>query len=260
MQPLSVVIVCKNEADIIAKTLESVKGVTDDIVVYDNGSEDGTQEIAKKFNVRLYQERWEGFGKTKRKAVQLAKYDWILVLDADEVVSEQLKQSLIALSLENEKEVYETGYQLFFLDKQIKFGEWGNEKFTPLFNRRLVNWDDAIVHEKLVLPPGIQKRKLQGYILHYSIRDVEKYIKKRTYYAILCAQKYFLQGKKPSLLKMYFAAGFSFIKYYFFKLGFLDGWEGFFCAKAGSYYTFIKYARLLELYREKRKWEMEKGE
>src|SRR6186997_941348 len=97
MQKLSVVIVCKNEADIIGRTLQSLQGLTDNIVLYDNGSSDTTMEIAKQFNVQLYQGSWEGYGKTKRTAISLAKYDWILNLDADETPDEELKRSLQAV-------------------------------------------------------------------------------------------------------------------------------------------------------------------
>ena len=83
MQPLSVVIICKNEADIIGTSLQSLEGITDDIIVYDSGSTDGTRETARKFPVQLHEGSWEGFGKTKTKAIRLAKYDWILSLDAD---------------------------------------------------------------------------------------------------------------------------------------------------------------------------------
>ena len=251
MQPLSVVIVCKNEADVIAKTLESVKDLTDDIVVYDNGSTDGTLELVTGYGACLHRGCWEGFGDTKRKAVQLAKYSWILALDADEVVSGKLLNSLLQVSLNDENKVYEVNYKLFFKNRALRFGAWSGEKFTPLFNRKVVNWDNAIVHEKLIIPHWVKKERLRGDILHYSIRCVEAYIRKRTYYAILCAQKYFSQGRQSSFIKIYLAAGFAFFKGYVLKLGFLDGWAGFFCAKVTSYYTFIKYARLLELNKAK---------
>ena len=113
MQSFSVVIVCKNEADVIGSTLQSLQGLTDDIVVFDNGSTDATIEIAKKFNVQLHQGSWEGFGKTKKKATALAKYDWILSLDADEAIDEELKQTLLTIQLNNEKEVYEISLKIF---------------------------------------------------------------------------------------------------------------------------------------------------
>ena len=127
MQSLSVVIVCKNEADVIGKTLQSLQGLTDDIVVYDNGSTDDTITIARQFPVSVYQGIWEGFGKTKNKAIALAKHDWILSLDADEAIDEELKNSLLALSLNNEKIMYEIKFKNFFGDKWLKYGEWGNE-------------------------------------------------------------------------------------------------------------------------------------
>src|SRR5258706_1819375 len=99
MQLFSVVIICKDEADVIGNTLQSLQGITDDIVLYDNGSTDATIEIAKQFNVNLRRGNWEGFGKTKMKAIALAKYDWILNLDADEAIDEELKQTLRGLEL-----------------------------------------------------------------------------------------------------------------------------------------------------------------
>src|SRR5690349_24377680 len=94
MSSLSIVIICRNEAHVIGRSLESLRGITDDIVIYDNGSTDGTQEIVKKHGARLYEGKWEGFGPTKTKAIALAKYDWILNLDADEAVDDELNKTL----------------------------------------------------------------------------------------------------------------------------------------------------------------------
>src|SRR5262245_52064034 len=107
MKSLSVVIISKNEAAKIGATIDSVKGLTDDVVVYDNGSTDETVEIARKKGAHVYEGAWEGFGATKKKATGLAKYDWILSLDADEPIDEELKNSLISLQPGNENVVYE---------------------------------------------------------------------------------------------------------------------------------------------------------
>ena len=115
MQSISVVIVCKNEEDIIADTLKSLQGLTDDIIVYDNGSMDNTINQVKQFDVRLHEGTWEGFGKTKMKAIALAKCDWILSLDADEAIDDELKRSLLALQLNNDKEVYELCFKRMFV-------------------------------------------------------------------------------------------------------------------------------------------------
>lgn len=249
MQPLSIVIVCKNEADVIAGTLQNLQEITDDVIVFDNGSSDTTITIVKQFKVKLHEGDWEGFGKTKKKASALAKYDWILSLDADESLDAELKQSLQTVELNNEKDVYELRFKNFLGNKYLKYGEWGGDKHIRLFNRKIVNWDDAAVHEKLLLPKGITIKKLKGYVLHQTARNIKEYSSKMVEYALLNAEKYYLQGKKSSWVKMKIAPGFNFFNYYILKLGFLDGHAGYVCAKMTAWYTFLKYARLRELYK-----------
>ncbi len=247
MQSLSVVIVCKNEAGIIGTTLQSLQGLTDDIVVYDNGSTDDTVAIAQQFTVNVIRGEWEGFGKTKQKAVALARYNWIVSLDADESIDEELKNSLLSLSLNDDTVVYELKFKNFFGNQWLKYGEWGNDSHIRLFNRKKVNWNDAPVHEGLVLPGGIQKKKLKGYVLHYTATDVQKYKDKLMKYAALNAAKYFEQGKKTGPLKKYFSAFFSFVQNYIFRAGFLDGKAGYRCAALTAAYTFAKYKNLEHL-------------
>jgi glycosyltransferase involved in cell wall biosynthesis len=253
MQKFSIVIICKNEEEIIGRCLQSLQGITDDIVVLDNGSTDATKEIIKKNNVRFIEESWEGFGKTKKRVTQLAKYDWVLNIDADEVPDEELKKNLLSIPLNNDEEVYAIRFKNFLGKKHLRFGEWGNDKHLRLFNRTKINWDDAIVHENLVLPQGVKIKTMKGFILHYTMKNIAEYAGKMIKYALLNASKYAEQGKKSSWIKIYFAPAFNFVKYYFFKLGFLDGWEGFICAKMTSFYTFIKYSRLKELNNEMKK-------
>ncbi len=247
MQSLSVVIVCKNESAIIGKTLQSLQGLTDDIIVYDNGSTDNTVEIARRFPVTVQEGPWEGFGKTKNTAIGLATYDWILSLDADESIDDELKNTLLASSFTNDSMVYEINFKNFFGDKWLKYGEWGNDKHIRLFNRKKVSWNEVPVHEVLVLPEGTEVGKLKGSILHYTATDPEKYKSKLFKYAELNAVKYFEQGKKAGAFKKYAAAFFSFVQNYIFRAGFLDGKAGYLCAKMSAGYTFLKYAKLREL-------------
>ncbi len=250
MSKLSVVIVCRNEAGIIGKTLQSLQGLTDDIVVFDNGSMDGTQDIIRQFNVRLHEGSWEGFGKTKMKANGLAKYDWILSLDADESIDNELKQNLLNLSLDNQQVVYDISFRNFLGNKYLKYGEWGGDHHIRLFNRKQVGWDDAPVHESLVHAANITVKKIKGCILHQTMKDVEDYARKTVQYAMLNAEKYYRQGKKASWLKIRLSPGFTFINYYLLKLGFLDGHAGYVCARMTAWYTFLKYTRLKELYQQ----------
>jgi glycosyltransferase involved in cell wall biosynthesis len=250
MQTLSVVIICKNESGVIGQTLQSLEGLCDDIIVYDNGSTDNTIEQIKKLDVQLHQGIWEGFGKTKNNAIALAKYDWILSLDADEAIDEELKRSLLALQLTDEKDVYEIKFKNFLGNKYLKYGEWGGDKHIRLFNRKIVHWDDAPVHEALRIPQGMNIKKLDGYVLHKTMKDMNDYAAKMYRYAMLNAEKYHRQGKRSSFFKIRVAPGLSFFNYFILKLGFLDGYAGYLCARMTSWYTFLKYARLRELNRQ----------
>ena len=251
MPDISVVIICKNEEDHIGRCLQSLSGLTDDIVVLDNGSADNTKNIIRAAGVRLIEEPWEGFGKTKNKATTFAKYNWILNLDADESIDSELKTSLLTLALDDQKEVYEIKFKNFLGEKRLRFGEWGGDKHIRLFNRSVVNWNDAIVHEGLLLPPGTKIKKVEGAILHRTAKNTAEFAEKMLRYALLNAEKYFEQEVTSSWINICAAPVFSFLKYYIFKLGFLDGLAGFVCARMGAYYTFIKYARLLELNKAK---------
>jgi glycosyltransferase involved in cell wall biosynthesis len=251
MQRLSIVIVCKNGAKVIAETIKSFSGLTDDILVYDNGSIDGTKDIVKQSNARLIEGSWEGFGKTKNKANALAKYEWILSLDADEAIDEELKESLLKQDLADDKNVFEFKFKNFLGSKWLRFGEWGNDKHIRLFNRMKIKWNDADVHESLLLPKDVKIISTPGYVLHKTATNFSEYENKMENYAALNAEKYFKQQKRSGSFKMFFSAIFSFIKNYFFKLGFLDGTTGYHCAKINARYTFLKYKKLDELWRKK---------
>ncbi|MBL7741862.1 MAG: glycosyltransferase family 2 protein [Chitinophagaceae bacterium] len=249
MQPVSIVIICKNEAAVIGDTLKSLEGVSDDIIVYDNGSTDDTVAAARKFNVQVHQGSWEGFGKTKAKANSFAKYDWILSLDADERIDEQLKRSLLTFDPPDEQTVYKLQFRNFLGNKFLRYGEWGNDSHTRLFNRKIVQWNNEPVHETLLIPDGVSISKLNGFVLHTTMKDLHEYAQKTVHYAMLSADKYYHQGKRASWFKIRLSPGFTFFNYYILKLGFLDGYAGYVCARMTAHYTFLKYARLRELNR-----------
>jgi glycosyltransferase involved in cell wall biosynthesis len=250
MQKLSVVIICKNSAGVIEKTLQSFAGLTDDIVVYDNGSTDGTTEIVKKVGANLFSGSWEGFGKTKNKANSLAKYNWILSLDADEAIDDELKHSLQQLPCDNERTVYDLLFRNFVGHRFLKYGEWGRDHHIRLFNRKDVRWNDDAVHEQLIIPDGMEEKRLKGFVLHRTANNFEEFEEKMNGYAVLNAQKYFNQGKKTGWGKQWLSPVFSFMQNYIFRLGFLDGKAGFDCARITARYTFLKYAKLKALNRQ----------
>ncbi len=248
---LSVVIITKNEAHIIGNTLQSLQGVSDNIVIVDNGSSDATISICRQYGAKVIETGWEGYGITKNKGIAAATNDWILSLDADEAIDEELKKQLAQLDLSNENLVYQLKYKNFFCNKWIRFGEWSGDKHIRLFNRNKVRWNDVAVHENLLIPEGIKIMRLSGNVLHYTVSNVDEYMKKTIQYAKLNAQKYFVLNKKADFFKLYIGPMFSFLKHYIFELGLLDGYEGYLIAKTTAWYSFMKYVYLRELTRAK---------
>ncbi len=251
---ISVVIICKNGSSRIAETILSVRGIGDEILVYDSGSTDDSLQKARGFGVRIEHGTWEGYGRNRYKAGQLAAYDWILMLDTDEVLDAELRDSLLSVDLADEYAVYKMQYKNFFGNKLISHGEWGNDSHIRMANRRKVRIDQEIVHEKLFLQPGLTVHKLSGHILHYTVKNSNDYARKMMEYAMLSAEKYHNQGRRSSFVKIWISPLFSFLQNYFFKMGFLDGWKGFVCATMTSWYTFMKYVNLRELEKQQRSY------
>ena len=248
MTKLSAVIITKNEAHIIANTLQSLAGITDNIVIVDNGSTDNTINICQQFNAHIICTDWKGYGETKNIGIDAAKYDWILGIDADEVIDEELKKAILQIDFSEEKNIFEMKFKNFFCNKWIRFGEWSGDKHIRLFNRKQVRWNNAAVHESLIFPVDTKKVSLKkGSILHYTTNSFDEHVEKTIRYAKQNAEKYFKQGKKANIVKLYLSPFFTFIKYYIFKLGFLDGWYGFLIAKNTAWYTYLKYKFLKEM-------------
>jgi glycosyltransferase involved in cell wall biosynthesis len=245
--PLSVVIITKNEAHIIGKTLQSLLGITDDLIIVDSGSTDNTVEIGKSFGAKIIATRWDGYGINKNKGIDAAKYSWILNLDADEAIDEELKAAIQQLELKDENTVYNFKFKNFFCNKWIRFGEWSGDKHIRLFNRNTVRWNNLAVHEGLTLSNDIKLVLLPGNVLHYTTQHVDEYISKTVAYAKLNALKYHRQGKQASFFKLRMAPGLTFFQHYILHLGFLDGWEGYLIAKTTAWYTFLKYSFLKEM-------------
>ncbi len=249
MLPLSVVIIAKNEAHILSACLQSVQSLTDDVLVCDTGSTDETKALAEAAGVRVIHENWKGFGITKNNANQQAKYDWILQLDADEALDEQLKASLQQLSWENPAVVYRIRRKSFFLGKPIHYGAWMNDQQIRLFHRKQVAWNSDPVHETLILQPGVITQPLKGNILHNTFQTVKQYEEKMKQYAQKGAEKYFLKGKKDGWWKQIVSPPFTFFRNYIIRFGFLDGKEGFWLAWSTAVYTYNKYKELNRLIR-----------
>jgi len=238
---LSVAIICKNEESRIKRCLESVSWV-DEIVVVDSGSTDKTLEIVSEFTDKIFiNADWPGFGLQKRLAVDKATNNWVLALDSDEVVSEELKNEIVkCLQSADEKTVFRLNRLTYFCNKFIYHSGWHPDKIVRLFNKKHYQYNDASIHESVNCKEA-KKIDLKGKLFHYTFESLEKYIDKRNSYAKAWAESQFKKGKKASVIKILFHTLFAFIRHYILRLGVLDGYHGFLISVIQMQYTFNKY-------------------
>ena len=243
IQNISCVIIVKNASTTIKKTLDSLV-LFSDVVVYDNGSTDNTIEIIKDYtNVNLVQGNFLGFGPTKNKASSFAKNDWVLSLDADEVLSEDIITNLKNIDLD-EQTIYSILRENCYKNVHVKYC-WGNDIIVRLYNRQKTAFTNEKVHEK-VIDSGFKTEQILGAVKHYPYSTITDFIIKLDRYSTIFANDN--AGKKSSSpLKAISNAGFSFIKTYFLKRGFLDGYAGLVIAFSHMATNFYKYIKLYEL-------------
>lgn len=246
---LSVVIIAKNEAHNIGECIKSAALLSDDIIVVDSGSNDGTQEIAMDANAMLHLITWIGYGNSRNTGAERAKHHWIFALDADERISKRLAASVKELSSIETNVIYGCRRRNYFGNKLLRFGEWGNDTTYRLYNKYYTHWDNAMVHESLSADDS-QKRLLPGCLEHYTTQNLEEFRIKLNQYARLHAQNFFEQGKKANFFKRFFSPVVNFLSGYIFKLGFLDGYIGLQIATMNAYYTWLKYNLLYKMQKE----------
>lgn len=238
---ISVVIIVRDAVETIAETLESVKAFPQ-VVVYDNGSSDGTQDIARGFeNVKLVEGPFEGFGPTKNLAAGLAGHDWILSLDADEAVSERLLASIRSLDLVDPRAAFEICRLNYFMGKLVERGGWGRDWLVRLYHRGHHQLSEAMVHENVGVHGGTKLLRLQGAIAHQAVREVGQFLKKIDLYTEL---------RRESSTRTYptgvimIRAMWAFFRSYVVKLGFLAGWRGLVIAVSNFNGVFYKYMKI----------------
>ena len=230
------------------RCLESIRWV-DEILVLDSESTDETVSIAKKFGARVFQFPWEGFGKQKQKGLEQASGEWILSVDADEVVTPGLEAEVrTMLSSENGTVGYFLKRKAFFLNRFVRHGGWYPGWVLRLFKKEKGCFTPAAVHETVILdgPAG----RLKSDLLHYTDPHFSHYLAKLNRYTDLSARELFAKGKKGTLFKIIANPAAKFFSQYIFKAGFLDGRAGFILAAASAFHVFSKYVKLWELSRK----------
>ncbi|MEJ7646052.1 MAG: glycosyltransferase family 2 protein [Chryseolinea sp.] len=246
MMRISAVIITYNEENHISRCLDSLKSIADEIVVVDSFSKDKTKEICLSMGVCFFENPFEGFTAQKNHAMKLATFDYILSLDADEYLSDELKESIQNVK-ENGANVH--GYTMNRLnryrDKWIKTCGWYPDRKIRFWDRRQGEWHGGKVHEIVKLQPSAQSAHLEGDLLHISYENVSQFIKKIQEYSEIYAQDN-AHKKKSSVFKIIYKTIFSFMKAYFIKGGILDGYEGLLISGSIAIGVFYKYSKLLE--------------
>lgn len=253
--PISVFIICKNEADRIATTIKSVCGWVDEIVVVDSGSTDGTVEVAKAAGAdKVMFNEWSGYGAQKVFAQNQCRNNWVLNLDADEEISSQLQVEICNefATMPSEKNAYrlrcvmtmmheKTPSRFAFVNDPVRLYHLGNAGFS-----------DNMVHDSVVLRDGAIIKKFEGAVLHRSFRSLAHMEEKLNNYSTMQATEMFDRGKKVSVLRAFFEPFLMFPKFYFGRRYFAHGFYGIAAARIYAHYRFLRLAKLRE------KWAVEK--
>ncbi len=244
---LSAVIVTLNEETNIGRCIDSLSGVADEIIVLDSLSTDKTREICQnKKGVIFFQRAWEGFSNSKNYANKLATKDYILSIDADEALSDELKGAIIEVKENPSAVAYSFNRLTNYCGKWIHHCGWYPDTKTRLFKRGERTWSGEI-HESLCFPPD-QVIKLKGDLLHYSFPSIGSHLRTLNSFTEIAAKELMLKNKKVNfVLHVLINPASTFIKKYILQKGFLDGYYGFIISSISSFANFIKYVKLIEL-------------
>ena len=241
MNKISVTVITLNEEKNIERCLNSVKWA-DEIVVLDGFSQDRTIELCRRFTDKIFQEAWLGYGKQKNLCAAKASYQWILNLDADEEVSSDCAEEIREkLDKELNHPLYLIPRKNFFGGRWVRFGGWYPDRIARLYDKTRVAFTEVAVHEELF--PNGNGGYLVHSLKHYSYSDTEDYISRQNYYSTLSAQEMVRNGKIAEWWDLCLRPLWAFVKAYFFRQGFREGFLGFFLAAAAGFYTFLKYAK-----------------
>jgi len=247
---ISVAIIVKNGEQYLEQCLQSL-ALFDEVLLLDTGSTDRTMEIASGFdNVRIEQREFAGFGPTKNLVASLAKHDWILSVDSDEVLTTELSEEIRALSLD-ETQVYRFSRHSYYRGRFIRGCGWYPDKILRLYNKQWTAFNDNQVHESVVVKAGMGVTDLQGALKHYPYDSAGSLVDKLQFYSTLFAEQN--QGKRASSPMKAVAHGMgAFMKGYVIRKGFLDGYAGFHIALCQGLAAYLKYLKLYEANRRTR--------
>ena len=247
MDQISAVVITQDEERNILRCIDSLRDVADEIIVVDSGSKDRTEAICCAAGVRFEHHDWAGFSEQKNYANSLAQYPWILSIDADEALSDELRATLLSMKQSgfNTDKVYSVARLNNYCGRWLRHGGWYPDEHVRLWRKDVATWA-GVVHEQLHYSRSIQREHLKGDLLHYSYYTVDEHARRTVKYATLAGEKAFEQGRRCGMGAVVWKPVGTFLKNYLLKGGFRDGAMGFTSARISAFYTLVKYARLFE--------------
>jgi (heptosyl)LPS beta-1,4-glucosyltransferase len=248
---LTSTIITLNEERNIARCIDALQTISDEIIVLDSYSTDKTIEICKAKGVRIEQREWKGYSNAKNYLNQLASHEYIFSVDADEAPDDILQRQITEIKKHGFNGVYAVNRLTNYCGKWIKHSGWYPDVKTRIFPKSISQWEGEFVHEELVVDKNPTPKKLEGHLFHYSYYSQKEHRKRADKYSELTAIKMHKKGIRVGTLKPYISALGRFIAMYFIKAGFLDGKAGFYIARISALSNIYKYKELIRLQNEK---------
>lgn len=251
MPAISVVIITLNEERNIKRCLDSVKEIADEIIVVDSFSTDKTEEICNAYNVRFFKREFDGYGSQKNWGNNQAVHPYILSIDADEALSEKLIAEIKKIKSAWTHDAYCFNRLTNYCGKWINHCGWYPDRKLRLWDKRRGQWNDALIHEDVEMAAEAKITTINAEMFHYSYYSITGHISQVNRFTDLTAMDAFNKGEKASLFKIFFKSIWKFKRDYIFRLGFLDGYYGFVVCIISAFATFLKYAKLRQLHKDK---------
>jgi glycosyltransferase involved in cell wall biosynthesis len=256
MTPISVVIITFNEEQNIGRCLRSVQDIADEMVVVDSFSTDRTEEICQEYGARFVQHPFEGHIQQKNYAITQATYPHVLSLDADEALSDELRESIRQVKEHWQHDGYYFNRLTSYCGKWIRHSGWYPDRKLRLWDSRKGRWTGMNPHDRYELEKGASLGYLRGDLLHYTFHSIHQHLNTVNAFSQAGARALYEKGEKSSTLKILVKSWAKFIRNYIIKRGFLDGYYGFLICRISAFSTMIKYAKLKEMRRQDKKMKL----
>jgi glycosyltransferase involved in cell wall biosynthesis len=252
MSEITAVIITYNEQDYIGPCITSLQGIAEEIIVVDSFSDDRTEEVCSKYNVKFVKHEFEGYVEQKNWALKLAKNNLVVSLDADEALSPQLRESILKVKENPEFDGYYFDRRNNYCGKWLGHSEWYPNRQLRMFHQGKGKWVGLNPHDKFKMINGSRTVRLKGDLLHWNFETFDEHVEKMKNFSSIAAEEYLRAGKRSGPFTPFFHMAWSFLRSYILTAGFLDGYPGYKISAINAYGCYLKYIKLQNLLKKKK--------